>query len=203
MGILVIVAKSIPDEAELVRRTRHGDVAAFRELVATHAEPLWRCARALCRDDHDAEDLAQETLVEAWRSLARFDESLRFSTWLYGILRHRFLKARRKPRPVASGEDQPADRPGRETPPTVAAEQVEEARLVQAAVAALPDEHRVVVEMRFFAGLSLDEIATLLGCPLGTVKSRLHYALEKLRLAKCGVNLFAAARESPVHTPRA
>jgi RNA polymerase sigma-70 factor (ECF subfamily) len=74
---------------------------------------------------------------------------------------------------------------------------------VQAAVAALPDEHRVVVELRFFAGLSLDEIATLLGCPLGTVKSRLHYALEKLRLAKTGVNLFAAAGESPAHTPRA
>lgn len=145
----------------------------------------------------------QETLVEAWRSLARLDESLRFSTWLYGILCQRFLKARRKSRPVASEEDQPADRPGRETPPTVAAEQVEESRLVQAAVAALPDEHRMVVELRFCAGLSLHEIATLLGWLLGTVKSRLHYALEKLRLAKCGVDLFAAAGESPVHTPRA
>jgi RNA polymerase sigma-70 factor (ECF subfamily) len=68
-------------------------------------------------------------------------------------------------------------------------------------VAALPDEHRVVVGLRFFAGLSLDEIATLLGCPLGTVKSRLHHALEKLRLSKSGVNLFAAAGDSPLQTP--
>lgn len=128
------MAESIPDEAELVRRTRHGDVAAFRELVATHAEPLWRCARALCRDDHEAEDLAQETLVAAWRSLARFDESRRLSTWLYGILHHRFLKPRRKPRPVASGEDQPADRPGRETPPTVATERPATATATNAAI---------------------------------------------------------------------
>lgn len=128
------MAESIPDEADLIRRSRHGDPAAFRGLVARRAEPLWRCARALCRDDHEAENLAQETLVEAWRSLPRFDESRRFSTWLYGILRHRFLKARRKRRPVAGGEDEAADRPAREASPIAAAQQAEEARLVQAAV---------------------------------------------------------------------
>ena len=175
---------SISVEADLIRRSRQGDAAAFRSLVAIHAEPLWRCARALCRDDHEAEDIAQETLVEAWRSLVRFDDSRRFSTWLYGILRHRFLKARRKQWPVAGGEEEAADRPGREASPIAAAEQAEEARLVQAAVAALPDDHRMVVELRFFAGASLDEIATLVGCPLGTVKSRLHHALEKLRRGK-------------------
>lgn len=102
---------------------------------------------------------------------------------------------------MASGEDQAADRPGGKTSPPVATERAEEARLIQAAVASLSAEHRVVVELRFFAGASLDEIAILVGCPLGTAKSRLHHALEKLRRGKGGVNLFATAGESPVSIP--
>jgi RNA polymerase sigma-70 factor, ECF subfamily len=193
-----IVNASLCEQADVVRRAQNGETAAFGRLVELHAEPLWRCARALCRDDHEAEDLAQETFVEAWRSLRRFDGRARFSTWLYGILRHRFFKARRKRRAVEKAQEEAVERPSGEAGPDAAAEQAEEARLVRAALAALPGEHRVVVELRFFAGASLDEIATLLGCPLGTVKSRLHYGLEKLRCAKIGVNLFAVSGESPL-----
>lgn len=187
-----------PDEADLIRRAQYGEAAAFADVVRLHAEPLWRCARALCGDDHQAQDLAQETLFEAWRSLRRFDGRCRFSTWLYGILRHRFLKARRKTLPVIGGEEQIMARPARKPEPAVGAERADESRLVQAALADLPDEHRVVLEMRFFAGASLDEIAILLDCPLGTVKSRLHHGLNKLRLGRNGVNLRAAFGESPV-----
>lgn len=189
---------SLPDEAELLRRAQGGEAVAFGRMVELYAEPVWRCARGLCGDDHEAEDLAQETFVEAWRSLPRFDGRARFSTWLYGILRHRFLKARRKSRPVIERNCETIEQVSREAEPPAAAEQAEEARLVQAALAVLPDEHRAVLELRFFAGASLAEIATLLGCPLGTVKSRLHHGLEKLRRGNHGVNLFAVSGESPV-----
>ncbi len=192
-----VVNTNPADEAEILRRAQDGQAAAFGRLVELHAEPLWRCARALCHDDHEAEDLAQETLVEAWRSLRQFDGRCRFSTWLYGILRHRFLKARRKPRPAVGGDETAARQPSREAEPLAAAQQAEDARLVQTALAALPDEHRAVLELRFFAGAALDEIATLLGCPVGTVKSRLHHGLEKLRREKIAVNLFAGFGESP------
>jgi RNA polymerase sigma-70 factor (ECF subfamily) len=68
-------------------------------------------------------------------------------------------------------------------------------------VASLPEEHRLVVELRFFAGATLEEIAAALGCPLGTVKSRLHHALEKLRQMHLAVNLFAASRETRESKP--
>ena len=91
-GITVMVNVHEDDEHELIDRAKAGEAIAFERLARQHAAPLWRCALALGKDSHWAEDLAQETLVEAWRSLARFDGRCRFSTWLYGILRHRFLK---------------------------------------------------------------------------------------------------------------
>ena len=84
------------DESDQVRRAQAGDVAAFERLVTRHGERLFRSAMVLGGDRHWAEDLTQETLLEAWRSLQRFDGRCRFSTWLYGILRHRFLKGVRR-----------------------------------------------------------------------------------------------------------
>lgn len=193
-----IMNRNLPDEAELLCRAQGGEAAAFGRMVELYAELVWRCARGLCGDDQEAENLAQETFVEAWRSLPRFDGRARFSTWPYGVLRHRYLKWRRKSRVVSEEDDEAVERPSREADPSAAAQQAEEARLVRAALAALPDEHRTVLELRFFAGASLDEIATPIGCPLGTVKSRLHHGLEKLRRGNLGVNLFAVAGESPL-----
>jgi RNA polymerase sigma-70 factor, ECF subfamily len=163
------------DHRELIDRARAGEAVAFEQLARQHAVPLWRCAMALGKDRHWAEDLAQETLVEAWRSLARFDGRCRFSTWLYGILRHRFLKGRRRRSPVLQATSDTSSREHSAAfSPDRSAEASEDAQRVRQAVACLPEEHRLVVELRFFAGASLDEIAAALDCPLGTVKSRLH-----------------------------
>jgi RNA polymerase sigma-70 factor (ECF subfamily) len=183
------------DDRELIGRAQAGEAAAFERLARQHTARLWRSALALGHDRQAAEDLVQETLLAAWRSLARFDGRCRFSTWLYGILRHRFLKSRRRrgATQAATSEALVGDSPS--ASPARLAEASEDARRVRRAVAALPEEHRLVVELRFFAGASLEEIAAALGCPLGTVKSRLHHALEKLRRMDLAVNLFAASRE--------
>lgn len=190
------------DEHELIDRAQAGEAVAFERLASRHAAPLWRCALTLGKDAHWAEDLAQETLVEAWRSLARFDGRCRFSTWLYGILRHRFLKGRRQQNAVGlSSPDTLGQEPCTARLPDRSAEASEDAQRIRQAVARLPEEHRSVVELRFFAGATLDEIAAALGCPLGTVKSRLHHALEKLRQMNLAVNLFTSTGETQENKP--
>lgn len=185
------------DELELIDRAKAGEAIAFERLAEQHAARLWRCALALSKDSHWAEDLAQETLVEAWRSLARFDGRCRFSTWLYGVLRHRFLKGRRHQSAAAQcATDALGQTPSAESTPDRLAEESEDARRVRGAVSRLPDEHRLVVELRFFAGATLDEIASAVGCPLGTVKSRLHHGLEKLRKMNLEMNFFAPSGET-------
>jgi len=197
MAIMGTVNAHEDDEHELIDRAKAGEASAFERLAGQHAAPLWRCALALGKDSHWAEDLVQETLVEAWRSLARFDGRCRFSTWLYGILRHRFLKGRRNRNAVGlSASDVLGQVQCTACSPDRSAEVSEDAQRVRRAVTSLPEEHRLVVELRFFAGATLDEIAAALGCPLGTVKSRLHYALERLRQMNLAVNLFPSSREA-------
>ncbi len=202
MGITVTVNTHEDDERELIKRARAGEAIAFERLAKQHVARLWRCAMALGKDSHWAEDLVQETLVEAWRSLARFDGRCRFSTWLYGILRHRFWKGQRRRSAVTlSAPDALGLERSSGCSPDRSAEASEDAQQVRRAVASLPEEHRLVVELRFFGGATLDEIAAVLGCPLGTVKSRLHYALEELRQMNLAVNLFTSSRETKESKP--
>ena len=173
------------DERRLISLAQAGDREAFCALARTHVPGLLRAAATLGCEQNAAEDLAQETLWEAWRSLRQFDGRCRLSTWLFGILRHRWLKLLRKKLPQqldeASAQAMLAS-PGQA--PEADLESQEQAAHLRQALTCLPDAQREVLELRFFAQASLEEIAVALSCPLGTVKSRLHHGLEKLRQLK-------------------
>jgi RNA polymerase sigma-70 factor, ECF subfamily len=200
-------AESIVAE-DLLTRARAGDAPAFCELAAPYEVRLLQQACGLCHDPATAEDLASETLVEAWRSLARYNQTCRFSTWLFAILLHRHQKylrrARSRPIPLSRLPAVEADTQARlqenllsaGPSPAETAEQREAAEQLRGAVAALPEKHRQVILLRFFEDASLPEIAAVLGCSLGTVKSRLHYALEKLRELENPVNLSDLRRDT-------
>jgi RNA polymerase sigma-70 factor (ECF subfamily) len=177
-------------------------------LARAEESRLYRQALALCGETALAEDLVAETLIGAWQGIGRFDGRCRFSSWLYGILLHRFQKHARRVRSrppsgaALSGEAREAvdqaltlvsdsGDSGRE-----ALLRGEESARLRSALAALPDEHRAVLALRFFEEASLQEIAVALDLPLGTVKSRLHHGLERLRNMKGVVNLWNERRES-------
>lgn len=187
--------------AELLSQARDGDAQAYCVLAEACESRLFRQAVALCRDPSLSEDLVAETLLEGWKSLKRFDGRCRLSTWLYAILVHRYQKSSRKARsrPVSLALLRLADA----TAPELLLEQLhdptplpsetlmdkERAGRLRDAVDSLPRTHQRIVLLRFYEGASLSEVAAALGLPLGTVKSRLHHALEKLRRMKSIVNL--------------
>jgi len=193
---------------ELLEQARQGEPEAFCELAREHEARLFQQAVALCRNPATAEDLTAETIIEAWRSLPRFDGTCRFSTWLYGILLHRYQKLVRKlrSRPVplsalppgdaAAGERLLEQLPDTTPSPAEVLDQADLDAPLRHAIAALPEKHQQVVELRFYASASLPEIATALGLSVGTVKSRLHHALEKLRNMKSVVNLSNRLRDT-------
>jgi RNA polymerase sigma-70 factor (ECF subfamily) len=192
----------IIDAGEPLALARAGDAQAFCRLTEPLQTRLLRQAAALSGDVSTAQDLVSETLVEAWKSLARYNESCRFSTWLYAILLHRHQKWRRRARsrPVALAwlhlfeRDKVMARqenvPSPELSPAEAAARNETSALLRECIGRLPEKHRRIILLRFFEDASLPDMARVLGCPVGTVKSRLHHALEKLRGIKMNLPNF-------------
>jgi RNA polymerase sigma-70 factor (ECF subfamily) len=179
---------------------RAGDAEAFGEICRVHGTPLLRQAVALCGNLTLAEDLAQDTLVEAWKGLHRYNGRCQFFTWLCAILLNRYrnvLRANRL-RPAASlgarnqdeFEKHTGNLPDHATLPDQAVELREQAVLVRQCVQALPAKHQQVIYLRFYVDDSLEGIAAALGFSVGTVKSRLFHALDKLRK----MNAFSAQR---------
>ena len=180
--------------AALIDRARTGDARAFEALVETYQDRIYTYAARMLNDPVEAEDIAQETFLRAYMSLARFRGTASFQTWLYRIAGNLVIDAVRRRRrrddftfsidePIETGhgsfEREFADE--RRGPEELADSAVVTAEVGQA-VAQLSDTLRPVLVMYDLQGLSYQEIAVILGVPLGTVKSRLYNARIQLKM---------------------
>lgn len=166
-----------PSDESLMLRYADGDLAAFRELYQRHQRGLYRFVawRSPRRDWVD--EVAQETWIALHQARARYVPSARFRTFLYQIARNRLVDLQRQSPLLTDDEAPEQDSP--------AADALLESQQTQAAlhraIRALPSEQKEALVLQQFSGLSLEEIAVLTDAPIETVKSRLRYAMRKLR----------------------
>jgi RNA polymerase sigma-70 factor (ECF subfamily) len=176
------------DDAALVARMRAGDERALGELYDRWEDAVRVCALSIVDESAEAEDVVEDVFWQAWRQSARFDaERGSVSAWLLTIARSRALdraRARRRSRETSGLEE--LEHSGIEasvaqSDPLVDAERGERSRMVRRALHDLPAEQRESLELAYFEGLSQTEIAAKTGNPLGTVKTRMRLAMQKLR----------------------
>jgi RNA polymerase sigma-70 factor, ECF subfamily len=176
--------EAAPSDVRLVARCADGDEGALAELYDLFGRAAYALALRIVRDASQAEDVVQEAFLDLWRGAARFDPSRsRPASYLLTFVHRRAvdLVRREQARPQRGGDvEDIAARPGKDDVPAslVAREQ---GASVRRALADLPPPQRQVLELAYFSGLSQSEIAEHLGEPLGTVKSRTHVALARLR----------------------
>ena len=176
-------------ERVLLSRLRRGEPDAFEELVRLHQDRLYDFCVRMLGDREEASDLVQDIFVSAHQHLGRFREDARLSTWLYRIGKNhcinrlKYLQRRGRGRSEAYGEQSEgalADALGSPPGPDAALESAREQARVQWAISQLEPDARMLVALRDIEGLSYEEIVDITELPLGTVKSRLHRAREKL-----------------------
>lgn len=170
------------EELRVIARAKEGDAAAFEVLVQTYQNSVYRLALRMCGNAHDAEEVAQEAFVAAWKGLPNFRGESKFSSWLYQLTSHAavdFLRREKRHRGTEPIEEQV--HLAAEGTPAEAAEAAELQAAVQQALQELSPEHREIFLLRQMQQLSYDEIGQLLGLGSGTVKSRLNRAKKQLQ----------------------
>ncbi|MDX1960629.1 MAG: sigma-70 family RNA polymerase sigma factor [Leptospiraceae bacterium] len=172
-------------EANLLKKIRNGDKSAYIELVTPFQERLLKKAKSMLGNEDDAEDIVQDALISGFRSIGNFRAESGVYTWLYRIVINKskdliFKKKKGSTSSIAEYEQNILDeRTGYET----ALELSDESNYLLKKIAELEPEYRQVLELRFYEDMSYSDMAEVIGCNLGTVKSRLFKAKEILKNA--------------------
>lgn len=170
------------NDRELVYAARRGDERAFDALFYRYRDGMYRVGLAITKDPQAAEEIVVDTFARAYRALARLEPDDTLRPWLYRVAINESYDRRAHAGGGQSSLDAAAEvAAGEERSPSVLAERAETRRVVLAALDTLDEKHRTVVVLHYLSELALAEVAVIVGSPVGTVKSRLHYALRALR----------------------
>ena len=168
-------------DGDLVRRMAQGDRSAFDEFYAKTSGPVYQVIFAILGDRAEAEDVAQEAMVQMWRDAGRFDASRgSLLGWAVSIARSRALDRAQS----GGARKRLVDKLSQTMRPESAEERIKDGpppASLRKALEQLPPDQRQVIELAYFTGLTQTEMAERLGIPLGTVKTRVKLAMEKLR----------------------
>jgi RNA polymerase sigma-70 factor (ECF subfamily) len=177
------VREGLADDAPLLARLRAGEDRAFEELVTRYQHRIFGVALRMLGSRAEAEEIAQETFLRAHRALREFRGEARLGTWLYAIASRLCLNrlASGSRRHERSDDIALAQAPAVDGDTGGSLERGELQAALHEAVAALPEERRLVIVLRDLEGLSYEEVAEVLGVPLNTVRSRLHRARLDLK----------------------
>jgi len=175
---------SAPEDSALMLRFKDGDVDAFETLYRRHNDPLYRYLLRLCRHRDNADDIFQEVWGKIIKAADRYRPTAKFTTFLYKVAHNCFIDhIRRNKRHTHPGNIEPDSQADPGDLPDILAERSLARERLEIALADLPDEQRDVFLLHEEAGLSLDQIAAITGSNRETSKSRLRYAVRKLRIA--------------------
>jgi len=183
-GVAALPAQAAASETSsdemLIKRIARGDQLAMRTLFGRHRVPLYRWLMRLVGDEALAEDLLSDAFLDVWRQAAAFEARSSVSTWLLAIARYKALSARRRRTDAELDEKVASTVADTADDPEVMLEKKTRAELLRHALARLSPEHGEVIDLVYFHGKSVKEVAEVVGIAEATVKTRMFYARKKL-----------------------
>ncbi|MDQ0063078.1 RNA polymerase sigma-70 factor (ECF subfamily) [Paenibacillus harenae] len=177
-------------EARLARLSLKGDQGAFAELVSLYQDKLFHMAYRMLNNRQESEDVVQDTFLRVYKNLDRYDENLKFSTWIYRIATNLCIDRLRKRKPVYSLDAESTEHegldgysmiPSDDRTPETELLLSDTQRIIHQAIETLPPKYKTVMTLRYMQDLSLQEIGDIMDMPVTTIKTRVHRGREFLR----------------------